>query len=208
MCLSNESDLNLWQSLVSIARFHAFRHPTISAEIDDCAISFAYKMVCYLDSRAQPRTGFSPAWVNRCAENFARNYVRSTVRLRAKEFCCSSETDTGAFAAFASPAPPLETGLLRRELRNRILTAIYRLESVQRDVFLRRHLKAETVESIALSFGATPNAIRKTLGRARRKLQDLLQEDGGTEIELRGYLAPASTSIRERSGGSPWPGDL
>src|SRR5882724_9879741 len=94
------SDPHLWGCLVSIAKAHAYRHRSIHGDAEDCAMAFAYRMVVYLQGHAgtsdictsdkctpdKCKIGMrSAAWMNRCAENFAKNFVRTKVRLRSKE---------------------------------------------------------------------------------------------------------------------------
>ena len=72
----------------------------------------------------------------------------------------------------------LEDEVQRRELIRVLNGFLESLRSEERDLFLRRYLAFETLESLAKQRGRSVSGIHKQLGKLREGLRDYLQKEG------------------------------
>ncbi len=72
----------------------------------------------------------------------------------------------------------LEDEVQRRELIRVLNGFLEGLRSEERDLFLRRYLAFETLESLGEQRGISVNGIKKRLVRLREKLREHLQREG------------------------------
>ena len=72
----------------------------------------------------------------------------------------------------------LEDEVQRRELVRVLNGFLGSLRSEDRELFLRRYLALETLESLARGAGRSVSAVHQRLGRLRRKLREYLQKEG------------------------------
>ena len=128
-------------------------------------------------------------WLNVSARNHARNFRRTTIRRKSwqTQWPALFEEDEAVFDLPDQSIPP-EVFLLHKELRERIFTTIVDIDLRQRNLFIYHYCFGHSVEYLAQKTGDTPNAIRKSLARTRKKLRRLLAEQGLTENSAREYL--------------------
>jgi len=90
------------------------------------------------------------------------------------------------------PAAPhdLDSFLLLAEFRRCVEAALLRLPAEARLLFLRHCSDGETLVEIGASLGKSPDAVRKSVARARAQLQRLLERQGVTHADLCAYLSP------------------
>ena len=72
----------------------------------------------------------------------------------------------------------LEEEVLRRELVRVLNGFLEGLTEEDRDLFLRRYLALETLESLARGAGRSVSAVHKRLGKLRERLGDHLRKEG------------------------------
>jgi len=90
------------------------------------------------------------------------------------------------------PAAPrdLDSFLLRAEFRRCVEAALLRLPAEARLLFLRHCVDEESLVQIGASLSKSPDAVRKSVARARAQLQRLLARQGVTHADLCTYLSP------------------
>ena len=72
----------------------------------------------------------------------------------------------------------LEDEVMRRELVRALNGFLESLPEGERDLFLRRYLAFETLESLAKQSGRSVSGIHKRLGRLREQLREYLRKEG------------------------------
>lgn len=122
------------------------------------------------------------------------NYRRSLQREQA-HFVVEAEGGSGR-EEIADLSPGPEDSVLREEFWQYVCKALAHLTLEQRRYFYRHDLDREPIREIAASVHKTPNAVQKTLARARKRLQSLLEL---TEAEMREYLIPVLRSGRRQA---------
>jgi RNA polymerase sigma factor (sigma-70 family) len=163
---------------------------------DECASAFVARMLRQVNPIAPAGAAGcgSSAYLLQCADNFVRNYCRSLARRRQHETGWPAvSADDGSLVLWEVPSDAAQSPtdcLLRAEFWERVFAAVEQLKPIQREVFLRHHLRGEPVQELARSLGLDSNAVAQLLFRTRRRLRFLLEQAGLTEAELRGYAAP------------------
>jgi RNA polymerase sigma-70 factor (ECF subfamily) len=91
------------------------------------------------------------------------------------------QDESGPRAAAPHPEPSPERRALSREIRDRLRSAIARLSSRQRSIFVLKHFEELSIPEIAEITGLDTGTVKSHLFRAARKIRAGLQEfrEGG-----------------------------
>jgi RNA polymerase sigma-70 factor (ECF subfamily) len=122
----------------------------------------AYRALARFDATMNLRTWIMSILVNRCRSHLLHRR-RRTARVVA---------DDAAVRAAAVPADDHDAAL-----RDAIERAVARLEAVQREAFLLKHVELLTYEEMTAITGASIPALKMRVRRACERLQVILQED-------------------------------
>lgn len=119
-------------------------------------------------------------WLHRIVINVALMRIRSSRRrpeASIEEFLPRFLEDGHHVTQFQEWRLPCDVRLLRSELRQRVRRAIDRLPEAYRTVLLLRDIEQMDTEETAHVLGATPNAVKIRLHRARQALRSLLEPE-------------------------------
>jgi RNA polymerase sigma-70 factor (ECF subfamily) len=105
------------------------------------------------------------------AVNHAKNHVRAAARRRAALARLAREPEG------ASPDPHRDAE--RRELGNRLMLALDALPLEQRVAVVLSEIEERTSNDIATIVGAPEGTVRTRIFHAKRKLRELLSQEGG-----------------------------
>lgn len=132
----------------------------------------------------------SSAWLHRCAYNHTCNFARSLARRQR----CERGISERSLQMRATPGPGPRTLLLRKELWDQVVKALQKLTPEQRELFVRHHLRDESVRDLARQTGRTTHAIEESLSNIRRRIPALLKLQGWSDEETRNLFR--STPVR------------
>lgn len=154
-------------------------------DAQDCAMEFVQRLV-----KLTPRPAGldSPAWVLRCAQNHTTSFVRVLQRR------LSHERSTAPTPPVAAPGPGPKTLALRRELWQQLFAVLNQLTPLQRELFVRYHIRQQNIAYIAARCGKSPHAVAEGLSHARQRLAVLLRAAGWTEADARALFQSAPRS--------------
>lgn len=176
--------------LLAVAHHHATRNGLSSDDADDCALTF---VEAHFASTPPPSIRCPEAWWNTCARRHVLSYKRALTRRGRHECPWPEPADLfTAPTAFDPPsdAPDPENALLQNECWQKALELLSELTKEQCSFWVRHRLLREPIESLARSAGKTPEAVRKTLHRADKRLRVSLQEAGWTQVDVCHCLLP------------------
>lgn len=159
------------------------RHRGLGREdAQDCAMEFVQRLV-----KLSPRPAGldSPAWVMRCAQNHAISFARSLQRRRKHEQAAAPTPPV------ATPGPGPKTLALRRELWQQLFAVLKQLTPLQRELFVRYHIRQQSIAHIAARCNKSPHAVAEGLSHARQRLAVLLRDAGWTEADARALFQSA-----------------
>lgn len=173
-----------------IAKREARRLRLSSEDAEDCALTFIEKHL--LGSRCAQH-GVDPAWVRRCARNHAIDFHRAQTRRYQHE--TNKQPSEEGFApdvALDLPAhvPSPLADLLHNECHDALLDAILQLDGEPLVLFIRRYMGDESVEALAAETGKTPEALRKVLYRAARRIRGVLERRGWSQADFCLHFTP------------------
>lgn len=119
--------------------------------------------------RAEPfcDSGHERAWVIRVAANACKNLLRDR--------CAHAPVPLDAVPEPAVTPEPSESELRQRD--DRVLAAVMALPLPQREVIYLHYYEGYPTREIARILGATDDAVRQRLSRARSRLRDDLKGD-------------------------------
>lgn len=179
------------EQVLAAGYYQAMRLGLPREEAQDCAMDFVVHM---LSMPMELSSAKSSAWLHRCAHNYACNFGRSLARRRKRE----SAWDDELLQELPTSGPGPKTQFIRKEMWNQVIVALQNLTPDQREMFVRHHLRDESVPDLAKRFKRTPHAVEECLSNIRRRLPSLLQHQGWTEDETR-MLFGASRRPREQA---------
>src|SRR5258708_2651403 len=79
------------QKLTRVGRYHAVREGVPRAEVDDCEVTFVERMLLQGLARAHHQgSACREAWLQKCAQNHARNYRRHITRRERRHVSLSA----------------------------------------------------------------------------------------------------------------------
>ncbi len=107
-------------------------------------------------------------------------YLGAAARNRAKDFLrkqkpLEADLDELTLPDEAGAAPEAE--LLRRERQSRVKEAIFSMEPIDREIFLRYYYYLQPAPEIAEAMRLTPGAVRTRLSRGRAALKKRLSQE-------------------------------
>lgn len=146
--------------------FAYLRDADEALEVVQEAFVKAYRGAARWDGSAEVRP-----WLVRITVNESIDRYRRIRRRRAAEH--SLDVEQGHWAA-AGPSP--ERGVLGRELRERIESALAALPERQRAIFVLRHYQGMELGEIAGALGVRLGTVKSGLHRALQRLRVLLAE--------------------------------
>lgn len=194
-----DSDLS---RLFAVARRRA-QHYGIPEELTcDYEAELAEKLVCNSVALLHyQQQGWSDAWLTRCADNYAKDFLRRWHRIQRTEtpwpVRFRKDGSYQEWEAADIEADPERT-LLYRELTQQMLTVVSYLSPIQQDLFHRHVQCSESPAEIGLALGRTPHAVRQALGAIRKRVRALLEQAGFTEAEVRAYLISSGWHHHQR----------
>lgn len=120
------------------------------------------------------------AWFNRILSNTCRDRRKALRRRQRWELSGTNrDADMGSWAdTIPSPASTPEDDLLGSERRQALASAVDRLPSRQREVFLLCHADGQSPREIGEMTGLNESTVRVHLFRALRKLRTALEGSG------------------------------
>lgn len=166
----------------AIAFFQATRLGLLREDAQDCAMDFVARLL----GSGNTLPACSTAWLNRCARNHASNYARNVGRRQQKEKSWTErygEDGDRLAQAHASATPGPKTLTMRKEFWRQVAAALTHLTPAQRDLFVRYHLRNESLQNLSLRYHRTPHALEESLSNIRKRLAVLLSSQGWTDKE-------------------------
>lgn len=185
MPAASVSDLQMLQVAYNRAR----RLGLTREDSQDCAQEFRVHFL-----RTPVPDGASTAWLNRCAHNYACNYLRSMVRRKSTEqkytdqIVGSKHCRAGAEVYFPGP----RTLTLRKVFWDQLLLTLRHFTPEQQSLFLRYHIRQHSMTDISLQTGRTVHALQQSLSHMHRRLSRLLLEQGWNLAEIRQLFGSSS----------------
>jgi RNA polymerase sigma factor (sigma-70 family) len=188
-------DDDLARRLLALAYHYARRAPLTHEEAEDCAGFVLDRMYARFGPDLTPPedVGCPEAWLHRCVQNLVIRYLRHHTSEQKHLVSPSSgdnhSTGERALEILATSRTPEEQAI-QDEIWREVIAAIDRLKLTHHLDFIQCAMCGETPEEVARITGRTPNAVYKSLDRARRRLRALLEEQGLTEAEFRRAFTP------------------
>jgi RNA polymerase sigma factor (sigma-70 family) len=172
-------------------------------ESKDCTQEFVIAMWSHHDRAVyECWCGLRPiAWLICCADNFARNYLQRRLRQIGRETPLPTQEDARGSSMeyeLLDTKPLPEIRLIRKEAQSLLFQALEHLRTEECELLLRHYIGRETFVLLAEESGRTPDAVRMTVTRARKKTLALLRS---REFDTNGYLAilaPSPSSLFQR----------
>jgi RNA polymerase sigma factor (sigma-70 family) len=153
-------------------------------DADACGVDFAAHFYQQRSMERWAAAGYSPAWLNACARNFARDYARSTGAYLKRVLI-----DTDVAAEFildrGRQGSDPQSFAMQAETRRAIARALSRLNPRQRTAVKLKFSRGFDSAEIATALGTTPTAAEKLIYRALASLKGRLMRAGfGSETAL------------------------
>src|SRR5579871_2420076 len=147
--------------IVRIAYRHARQLGLSREDAQDCAMDFRL----HLQNSANPHPE-NPAWLHRCAHNFACNYLRTQIR-RSRRERNWAERSTGATlpSSGTSQPPGPRTLTLRKVLWEQLARLLHQCTPAQQELFMRYHVRRQSILELSRRTGRTPHALRQSLSQ-------------------------------------------
>lgn len=158
-------------------------------DAQDCAMDFVVRLL-----KPENPTAPSVAWLHRCAYNHACSFRRTIVRRQKHESSSSEPYHEEVAQAFGGYRPGPKTLMMRKELWKQITKALEQLTANQRELFVRYHLRSETIRELALRFNRSPHAVEESLSNTRKRLVALLIQQGWTIADAKGLFQATSVT--------------
>lgn len=150
----------------------------------DCALDFRLHLLH--DSRMQSANA---AYLHRCARNYVSNCLRATRRRQQRERCYAEHNTAGAVCIAAFPAPGPRTLILRKALWEQVFAMLKQFTPEQRDLFVRYHVRQQSLSDLAERTGRTLPATSQALYHIHRRLSRLLLAQGWSGEDARQLCA-------------------
>jgi RNA polymerase sigma factor (sigma-70 family) len=160
--------------IVRIAYRHARQIGLSREDAQDCAMDF--RLHLHNSSHSHPD---NLAWLHRCAHNYACNYLRTQVRRSSRERNWV-ESSTGPLQRPTDvPQPPgPRTLTLRKQLWEQLIRLLHQYTPAQQELFVRYHLRRQSIPELSRRTGRTPHALRQSLSQMHHRLADQLHQQG------------------------------
>lgn len=183
-----------WRLLRTQGRLSAAGLGLTIDDAEDCADEFVGKMV---DRGRRAGWNGNPAWLQRCADNHARDYRRRLLCRQGDRLPDGEDETRQVDSARQCVEEPLHVGLLRAELYQKVGAAVSRLHPLHRDLVVRHYGEGKSARIIAQETGRTEHAVTQALSAARRRLGGLLGEMGLDEPVVNEYRDEFNRGARE-----------
>jgi RNA polymerase sigma factor (sigma-70 family) len=179
---------NYFQRVIHIAEREGKGRGLTAEEAQDCAMDFILRYLLAAPDSPKGDPG-SPKgdsglkkdevelihkpepWLIRCTRNAAINAYHK--RERRQETPVEQEDIALSVVVHTNASDPV-FALLQQCEQDEIATLLDNLEDGPRQVFMRCCLEGDSISEVATALGKTPNAIRLTLTRCRRRLAVLV----------------------------------
>jgi RNA polymerase sigma factor (sigma-70 family) len=161
---------NYFQRVVHIAEKEGRGRGLTVEEAQDCAMDFILRYLLAVSDTEPNEAELSrkpEPWLIRCTRNAAINAYHK--RERRHEARVEQE-DIQITVVLQTNASDPVFALLQQCEQEEIASLLENLEEGPRNVFMRCCLEGDSISDVATALGKTPNAIRLTLTRCRRRL--------------------------------------
>jgi RNA polymerase sigma factor (sigma-70 family) len=163
---------NYFQRVVHIAEKEGRGRGLTVEEAQDCAMDFILRYLLAEKPNEAELSRKPEPWLIRCTRNAAINAYHK--RERRHEARIESE-DIQITVVLQTNASDPVFALLQQCEQEEIASLLENLEEGPRNVFTRCCLEGDSISEVATALGKTPNAIRLTLTRCRRRLAVLVE---------------------------------
>lgn len=139
----------------------------------DCAISFVEKWLFKGDIGVHQE--------RLAARNHARDFQRCLLRRQFHKVSWpdnNSQSDRDVPNLFSKVSSDPCKIVLQREFWQRVGAVLDRIDAIPRLLFLRHYINGDSVQELAVRTNRTPEAVRKSLLRTRKRLRTSLQRCG------------------------------
>jgi RNA polymerase sigma factor (sigma-70 family) len=165
--------------IVQVAYRHARQLGLSREDAQDCAMDFRL----HLEKSANTHPE-NPAWLHRSAHNFACNYLRSQMRRSRRERDWVEGASGAVRRPNASPSSPgPRTLTLRKLLWEQLSRLLRQCTPAQQELFVRYHVRRQSIIELAEHTGRTPHALRQSLSQMNRRFAQQLQQHGWSRTE-------------------------
>ena len=183
------------QELLRIAYNHARRLGLEREEAQECALDFRLHLL-----RAENPRLDSPAWLHRCARNYALNYLRTQTRRQQREhrFAEQNHVMPSLLAEPVAFGPGPKTLTLRKALWEQVFATLKQFTPDQQELFVCYHVRQQTLAELSTATGRTVHALQQSLANLHRRLAQLLLQEGwsaGDARQLFGVSLPPSAPV-------------
>ena len=118
---------------------------------------------------------FFALWENADRVEKLRPWLSATARNKAKNKLREVSTDLPLDEErMGAEAYEMDDALMTQEKRIAVKSAILRMDSPDREIFLRYYYDAQTAAAIGAGIGMTESAVKQRLVRGRKKLETIL----------------------------------
>jgi RNA polymerase sigma factor (sigma-70 family) len=185
---------NYFQRVVHIAEKEGRGRGLTVEEAQDCAMDFILRYLLAVSDTEPNEAELSrkpEPWLIRCTRNAAINAYHK--RERRHEARIESE-DIQITVVLQTNASDPVFALLQQCEQEEIASLLENLEEGPRNVFMRCCLEGDSISEVATALGKTPNAIRLTLTRCRRRLAVLVRRSVQNTKRTLANLSPTEES--------------
>ena len=120
---------------------------------------------------------FFALWEKADSVEKLKPWLAATARNRAKNKLRDLQDVLPLDEARMTEAYEMDDVLISQGEQEAVKSAIFQMESPDRDIFLRYYYERQTAAAIGLAIGMTESAVKQRLVRGRKKLKTILDEE-------------------------------